>query len=112
MCENLGTLSVAVATAIPAYYLLNRWVQGGQFTKSNVRIDGKVVIITGSNTGIGRETAFDLAQRGAKLYMACRDMTKANVARDDIIQKTGNKSISTLSLDLSSFDSIRNFVDE
>lgn len=112
MFENLGTLSVAAVTAVPAYYLLNRCVQGGQFTKSNIRIDGKVIIITGSNTGIGRETALDLAQRGAKVYMACRDMTKSNAARDEIIRQTGNESIYTLPLDLSSFDSIRNFVDE
>lgn len=39
-------------------------------------IDNKVVVITGANTGIGRETAHDLARRGAKVYMACRDMNK------------------------------------
>lgn len=102
----------ATAGVVPAYYLLSRWAQGGQFNKDDVRIDGKVVVITGANTGIGRETALDLAKRGGKVYLACRDMTRADAAKLDIIQKTGNKSVYTMKLDLTSFDSIREFVEE
>jgi len=40
-------------------------MNGGVCT-SNDRIDGKVVVITGANTGIGKETAMDLVQRGNK----------------------------------------------
>ena len=50
-------------------------MQGGKFRK-NVKAFGKVVIVTGANTGIGKETVRDLAFRGAKVYMACRDMKK------------------------------------
>lgn len=39
-------------------------------------IEGKVVIITGANTGIGKATALDLAKRKAKVIMACRDIDK------------------------------------
>lgn len=113
--EKMDTNSYAIATAavaVPAYFLISRWAQGGQFKKDKVRIDGKIVIITGANTGIGRETALDLANRGAKVYLACRDLNKAEVARADIIQKTGNKNIFVKKLDLASLQSVRMFVDE
>jgi len=110
---NVGAYIVAAtAAALPLYFLLSRWGQGGQFKKDEVRIDGKIVVITGANTGIGLETALDLAKRGAKVYLACRDTIKANAARLKIIQETGNKYIYIKKLDLSSFDSIRKFVED
>lgn len=89
-----------------------QWAQGGQFTKHNVRIDGKVVVITGANTGIGEETALDLARRGGKIYLACRDSQKAEAARGRIIEATGNRNVFCRKLDLSSFTSIREFAAE
>lgn len=44
-------------------------------------MDGKTVIVTGSNSGIGKETAKDLARRGARVIMACRNMETAKEAR-------------------------------
>lgn len=51
------------------------YFQGGKFTDP-IRIENKVVIVTGSNTGIGKETVRELAKRGAHVYMACRDMKR------------------------------------
>lgn len=49
---------------------------GGERYSMEVLADGKVAIITGCNTGIGKEIALDLARRGAKVYMACRNIKK------------------------------------
>jgi FlaA1/EpsC-like NDP-sugar epimerase len=53
---------------------------GKKYEGSN-HLDKKVVIITGSNTGIGKETAFELAKRGAHVVMACRDARKCELVR-------------------------------
>lgn len=50
-------------------------MSGGTF-ESDIRADGKVIVVTGANTGIGKETARELAKRGAHVYMACRDMER------------------------------------
>ena len=46
------------------------------------RLDAKTVVITGCNTGLGFETAVDLAGRGARIVMACRDIAKAQNAKE------------------------------
>lgn len=52
----------------------------GYYRKSK-RMDGKVVVITGANGGIGKETARELATRGARVIMACRNVDTAQQAR-------------------------------
>ncbi|KAG7455428.1 hypothetical protein MATL_G00256720 [Megalops atlanticus] len=78
---------------------------------STARLDGKTVIITGSNTGIGKETARDLAKRGARIIMACRDLGKAEVAQKELIEDSGNQSIIVKKLDLSDTKLIREFAE-
>lgn len=72
-------------------------------------MQGKVAIVTGSNTGIGKETARGLAQRGATVVLACRDVVKAGAARDDIARSTGRTDVEVEALDLGSTASIRAF---
>ncbi|KAJ6643777.1 Retinol dehydrogenase 12 [Pseudolycoriella hygida] len=110
--DSSSYIVATAAIAVPIYVLVSRWAQGGQFRKDDVRIDGKIVIITGANCGIGRETALDLAKRGARVYLACRDVAKADAARTDIIQQTGNVCVFVKKLDLTSFESIRKFVED
>ncbi len=50
-------------------------------------VNGKVVVITGSNSGIGKATAFEMAKRGAVVVMACRDMEKAGKVTEEIRAK-------------------------
>lgn len=94
-----------------AYTFHRKYSQGGQFTKQTDE-KGKVVIVTGANTGIGKETALELARRGATVYMACRDKDRAEQARVDILWETKNLNVFVRELDLASFDSIRKFVAE
>lgn len=83
-------------------------MQGGQF-KKDTRIDGKIVIITGANAGIGKETAIDLARRGGKIYLACRDIKRGEEALSEIKEESGSSDVHFLQLDLASLQSIRDF---
>ncbi len=74
-------------------------------------MNGKVAIVTGSNTGIGKETARGLAKRGATVVLACRDAQKAEAARDDIARSTGRTDVTAIPLDLASATSIRAFAE-
>ncbi|XP_070842549.1 retinol dehydrogenase 11-like [Chaetodon trifascialis] len=75
------------------------------------RLDGKTVVITGANAGIGKETAIDLAKRGAKIIMACRDMDRAQAAVKEVIESSGNQQVTCMKLDLADTKSIREFAE-
>uniref|UniRef100_A0A1A8I8V9 Wu:fd55e03 n=2 Tax=Nothobranchius TaxID=28779 RepID=A0A1A8I8V9_NOTKU len=85
---------------------LRQWMAGAS-CRSKARLEGKTVLITGANTGIGKETALDMAQRGARVILACRDMTRAHIAADEIRQKSGNGNVVVKKLDLASLQSVR-----
>ncbi|MBL4686555.1 MAG: SDR family oxidoreductase [Nannocystaceae bacterium] len=67
----------------------------------------KVCLVTGANTGIGRETARGLAQQGATVVMAARNRAKGEEAVADIKASTGNDKVELLELDLASLSSVR-----
>ncbi len=68
---------------------------------------GKVAVITGSNTGIGKETARALARMGATVVMVARDPTKGAAAQREIQAQTSNQSVDLLTADLSSQAEVR-----
>lgn len=70
---------------------------------------GKTVIVTGSNTGIGRVTALELARQGAEVIMACRSEAKTVPVVQEIRQQTGNDRVEFMKLDLASFADIEDF---
>ena len=71
-----------------------------------------MLYLIGGNSGIGRETAFDLAQRGARVILACRNLQKAEDVAKDIKSSTGNSEVVVRHLDLSSLQSVREFAQQ
>lgn len=85
--------------------------KGGVCT-STKRLDGKTVIITGANTGIGLETAVDLASRGGRVIMACRSLDRGNAALLQVKNRANTNNVNLMQLDLSSLDSVEKFAEE
>ena len=68
---------------------------------------GKICIVTGSNSGIGKTTALSLAKKGAAVVMIVRNQDKGEIARQEIIDESGNESVDMLIADLSSMEEVR-----
>lgn len=68
---------------------------------------GKVVAITGANTGIGKETAVALARMGAIVAMTSRDPGRGAEALTDVRARSGSNAVELLSLDLADLGSVR-----
>lgn len=105
-----GPLS-SVAACVGGIFLLRNHFSGG-VCNCKANLDGKTVIVTGANTGVGRETALDLARKGARVIMACRNLEKAHEAAEKIKTTTGNENVIVKELDLASLKSVRHFVEE
>ncbi|MBT8208449.1 MAG: SDR family NAD(P)-dependent oxidoreductase [Acidimicrobiales bacterium] len=71
------------------------------------RQDGRIVMVTGSNTGLGFHNAHDLAAKGAKVVMACRTESRATDAMRRITELVPDADLEFLALDLSSLDAVR-----
>lgn len=84
---------------------LHLYMQGGR-CRSARSLKGKVVVITGANTGIGKITATDMARRGARVIMLCRDLSRAEPAAADIRSETKG-DVSVEKMDLASLASIK-----
>ncbi len=70
---------------------------------------GRRVVITGANSGIGFETARELARKGAEIILPARSLTKANEAGDRIRRESPTASVIPCVLDLASQASVREF---
>ena len=101
-------LAVIIVAVGVSYQLLRIFI-AGEVCTSKSTMTGKTVIITGANTGIGKETAVDLARRGATVIMACRDLKRSKIALDEIVKRTGSSNVILKYLDLASMKSIHEF---
>jgi NAD(P)-dependent dehydrogenase (short-subunit alcohol dehydrogenase family) len=71
---------------------------------------GKICMVTGANSGIGKATALALAQMGATVVMVCRDPARGEQAQSEITTQSRNSAVALLQADLSSQQSIRHLV--
>lgn len=72
----------------------------------------KTCIVTGSNSGIGKETALALAKMDVKVIMVCRNKERGELARSEIIRESSNHSVDLMLCDLLSMSAIRHFAAE
>ncbi|XP_036391847.1 dehydrogenase/reductase SDR family member 13-like isoform X1 [Megalops cyprinoides] len=107
MSVFLTSLAIVVAVYVLIYYNVFK----GSRCTSNVRFKGKTAIVTGGNTGIGKATAMELARRGARVVLACRNKQRAEAAVFDIRRESGNNEVVYMHLDLASLKSVRSFAD-
>jgi NAD(P)-dependent dehydrogenase (short-subunit alcohol dehydrogenase family) len=70
-------------------------------------LDARTFLITGANTGIGRETTRALAARGATVFMAGRSEARTRAAIEELARDTGNQRLEFLPLDLGNLRSVR-----
>lgn len=76
------------------------------------RLEGRVCIVTGPTSGIGKETVRGLARLGARVVLACRDPAKGAAVREEIAQDTGNPNLDVRHVDLADSASIRAFASD
>ena len=75
----------------------------------SVRIDGKVCLVTGSNSGLGKAVAIDLAKRGGHVLMACRSGHPE--AGEEVRRVTGSDLVDMLEVDLADLESVNRLCD-
>mmetsp|Transcript_22614 Transcript_22614/g.31516 ORF Transcript_22614/g.31516 Transcript_22614/m.31516 type:complete len:329 (-) Transcript_22614:60-1046(-) len=77
-----------------------------------LKIKNKVVIITGCASGLGQEVTRVLAQRDVHVVLACRDVSKMQKLKQDLLSANQFAVITCLKLDLSDLDSVRRCAEE
>jgi retinol dehydrogenase 12 len=75
-------------------------------------LDSRTFLVTGANTGIGRETAIALAGRGARVFVASRSEQRSRPVIDEIVARNGSRAVEFLSLDLGDVASVHTCASE
>lgn len=84
-----------------------------EWTKKNIpSLEGKIIIVTGGNSGLGYESVKAFAEKGAQVIMTCRNVTKGEHARNHILHHCKDAKIEVMQLDLMSLRSVRAFANE
>jgi len=72
-------------------------------------LNGKAILITGGNTGLGYQVALELAKRQGTIVIACRDVEKGKKALEEITKQSGNTNVDCIPLDLGNLESVDAF---
>jgi len=102
----------SLISAFVALKLIHILFIAGGVCRTEISLEGKTAIVTGANTGIGKETALDLARRGARVFLACRSEGRALPVVEEIRAATGNEQVFFKKLDLARITSIRAFAED
>ncbi|XP_044286555.1 dehydrogenase/reductase SDR family member 13 [Varanus komodoensis] len=100
---------VGAALLLGSYALFYYNCVKGARCRNETSLRGRTVLITGGNAGIGKATALDLARRGARVILACRNKAAGEVAVYDIRRESGNNEVLFMSVDLASLSSVQAF---
>lgn len=79
---------------------------------ATIDMHGKVCLVTGSSSGVGKETAKELARMGATVVMVCRNRAKGEAVQAEMKQMDGNAQVDLLVADLSSLAEVRHVAEE
>ncbi|GAC1621252.1 MAG: SDR family oxidoreductase [Ktedonobacteraceae bacterium] len=79
---------------------------------SELSMQGKVCLVTGSTSGMGKVTAKELARRGATVVLVARNREKGEATQAEIRRETGNENVDLLIADLSSLQEVRHLAAE
>jgi NAD(P)-dependent dehydrogenase (short-subunit alcohol dehydrogenase family) len=74
--------------------------------------EGPVVVVTGGNAGVGKETAVGLAGQGAHVVITARDAKRGRAALEEVRERSGSATVDVMDLDLADLGSVRRFVDD
>src|SRR5688500_24345 len=73
---------------------------------------GRRVVVTGANSGLGFHTSLELARRGARVVMACRNLDKGRAAERRLCEEVPGADVELRALDLADLASVRAFAEE
>jgi len=74
---------------------------------SDAEVEGRVALVTGGNSGLGKVTARELAAKGMHVFLTSRTLAKGRPVVEEIREQTGNSNVECLALELGEFESVQ-----
>ncbi len=100
---------LVIAAALFAGFVYHAMNECKSFKVNFSQTPNKVIVITGANSGLGYQTALELAKADARVVLGCRSKQRCEQAKSNILKVAPDASVTTFPLDLASFESIKEF---